>query len=819
MNCAVGGCSGQLEDGYCNLCGTKVSAPGSSLSQPLSTPMASGSTPGTMSNVPSNACVDATCAGMIEDGYCNLCGLKAGLAAGVAGSTGMASQATAPSMASVRSTRTATSQTRRTQTRRTATVRSRLGVGLVTIAPIPVADPSAALMVNATVSEDKRFCAACAEPVGRSKGERIGKDNGFCGKCGKPFDFSPKLNKGEIIGGQYEVAGALAHGGLGWIYLARDRNVSNRWVVLKGLLDSGDVDALAAAVAEQRFLASVEHPAIVKIFNVVQHDGAGYTVMEFVGGKSLKTILKDRLKANSGNADPLPPDQAIAYMLELLPAFSYLHKLGLIYCDLKPDNLIQQGDALKLIDLGGVRRIDDAQSAIYGTVGFQAPEIAEMGPSISSDLFTVGRTLATLCTDFRGYQSQYAFTLPPAADVPLYQRFTSLYSFLKKSTAPHPDDRFQTAEEMSEQLLGVLREVVAISSGMPVPAASSLFGPPPAPSRAVTFGSATSGSAVSRSATAGSATSGSATDEGETDDWAAAVALLPDLRIDPEDPNAATVSSLPTDPSLALSILKRVVAESPETRLAWIRVQFGASAFSDAQHLMTGLATADPWDWRADWWRGVLALRSGKASQAAESFQKVVFEVPGELAPKLAFALASEKAGNHVAAAANYEIVAATDPQYISATTGLIRSLSALGNRAGALTVAKRIPETSVFHDNVQLALVSSLMELRRQPDGTATLDAVDLDRASALVSTLSLTPEASNNLRVQYLGEVLAELETQALKPDAAKKVFGVALTDSDIRLGLEDSLRQLARSAPSSAQRIALVDRANAVRPRTSR
>jgi serine/threonine-protein kinase PknG len=797
MNCAVSGCSGQLEDGYCNLCGTKASAPGSALSQPLSTPTASGGgaqVGSGASTASSNVCVDTACSGIIEDGYCNVCGLKAGLGAGAAGSTAMASQPTAPSMASVRSTRTATSQTRRTQTRRTATVRSRLGAGLVTIAPIPVADPSAALMVNATVSEDKRFCAACAEPVGRSKGERIGKDSGFCGKCGKPFDFSPKLNKGEIIGGQYEVAGALAHGGLGWIYLARDRNVSNRWVVLKGLLDSGDVDALAAAVAEQRFLASVEHPAIVKIFNVVQHDGAGYTVMEFVGGKSLKTILKDRLKANSGNADPLPPDQAIAYMLELLPAFSYLHKLGLIYCDLKPDNLIQQGDALKLIDLGGVRRIDDAQSAIYGTVGFQAPEIAEMGPSISSDLFTVGRTLATLCTDFRGYQSQYAFTLPPASDVPLYQRFTSLYAFLKKSTAPHPDDRFQTAEEMSEQLLGVLREVVAISSGSPVPATSSLFGPPPAPSRSASSG-------------------------GESDEWAAVTALLPELRVDPEDPNAAIISSLPTDPSLALSTLKRVVAESPETRLAWIRVQFSASAFSDAQSLMTALATADPWDWRADWWRGVLALRSGNASLAAESFQKVVFEVPGELAPKLAFALASEMAGDHVGAAANYEIVAATDPQFISATTGLIRSFSALGNRAGALTAAKRISETSVFHDNVQLTLVRSLMELRRQPDGTATLDPVDLDRASELVSTLRLPPEASNTLRVQYLSEVLSGLETQALKPDAAKKVFGVSLTDRDIRLGLEDSLRQLARSAPNTAQRIALVDRANAVRPRTAR
>src|SRR5438067_2351281 len=83
------------------------------------------------------------------------------------------------------------------------------------------------------------------------------------------------------------VVGALAHGGLGWIYLAVDRAVSDRWVVLKGLLDTGDEDALAAAVSERRFLAEIEHPNIVRIYNFVEHldqrSGTldGYIVMEY----------------------------------------------------------------------------------------------------------------------------------------------------------------------------------------------------------------------------------------------------------------------------------------------------------------------------------------------------------------------------------------------------------------------------------------------------------------------------------------------------------------------------------------------------------
>ena len=208
------------------------------------------------------------------------------------------------------------------------------------------------------------------------------------------------------------MAGCLAHGGLGWIYLARDKNVSNRWVVLKGLLNSGDPDALAAAIAEQRFLAQVSHPHIVEIYNFVTHDDAGYIVMEYVGGTSLKSILKQRMR-RSGRYDPIPADQALAYIIEILPAFQYLHDLGLVYCDFKPDNLIQVGDMIKLIDLGGVRRIDDDDSAIFGTVGYQAPEVAAQGTTVASDIYTIGRTLVVLMMEFRGYQSTYVDSLPP----------------------------------------------------------------------------------------------------------------------------------------------------------------------------------------------------------------------------------------------------------------------------------------------------------------------------------------------------------------------------------------------------------------------
>ena len=167
----------------------------------------------------------------------------------------------------------------------------------------------------------------------------------------------PKLSRGDLVGGQYEVRGCIAHGGLGWIYLAIDRNVHNRWVVLKGLVNSADADAMATAEAEALALAEVEHPNIVRIHNFVEHkDSAGtamgYIVMEYVGGTSLKQIRK----ANNG---PLPPDQAVAYIVEIAPALGYLHEEGLAYCDFKPDNVMQSDEQLKLIDLGATVAMDD----------------------------------------------------------------------------------------------------------------------------------------------------------------------------------------------------------------------------------------------------------------------------------------------------------------------------------------------------------------------------------------------------------------------------------------------------------------------------
>ncbi|WUC93668.1 serine/threonine-protein kinase PknG [Streptomyces sp. NBC_00525] len=361
--------------------------------------------------------------------------------------------------------------------------RNRLGAGLVQVPDVPRPDPRTAVMENPEVPERKRFCSRsdCGAPVGRARGERPGRTEGFCTKCGHPYSFVPKLEAGDVVHGQYEVAGCLAHGGLGWVYLAVDRAVSDRWVVLKGLLDTGDQDAMAAAISERRFLAEIEHSNIVRIYNFVEHldqrTGSldGYIVMEYVGGKSLKEIANER-RTPAGKRDPLPVEQACAFGIEALEALGHLHSRNLLYCDFKVDNAIQTEDQLKLIDMGAVRRMDDEESAIYGTVGYQAPEVAELGPSVASDLYTVARTLAVLTFDFQGYTNVFVDSLPDPDNIEVFRTYESFYRLLVRATDPDPARRFASAAEMAEQLTGVLREVVSLQSGRPRPALSTLFG-------------------------------------------------------------------------------------------------------------------------------------------------------------------------------------------------------------------------------------------------------------------------------------------------------------------------------------------------------
>jgi serine/threonine-protein kinase PknG len=721
-------------------------------------------------------CTREGCTGTIVDGYCDTCGMAPPRAA-VPATLAPAQPIPPPSALTVSATGTA----RRATTGRTRTsARGRLGAGLVEIPPVPFRDPADAVLGDsAMVPESRRFCARCDEPVGRGRDGAPGRTAGFCRKCGAAFSFEPQLRAGELVAGQYEVVGCLAHGGMGWVYLARDRNVSDRWVVLKGLLNAGDDDAMAAALAERRFLAEVEHPNIVKIFNFVQHESSGYIVMEYVGGRSLKQILTSRREANGGEADPLPPAQAIAYMLEILPAMGYLHQLGLLFCDFKIDNVIQTQHSLKLIDLGGVYRMDDPTSAVFGTVGYQAPEIAGAGPSIASDLFTVARTLAVLCFDFRGYQSTYRFTLPPQESVPLLTRYDSLHRFLLAGTAPDPDDRFQSAEDMADQLYGVLREIVAEEEGRAVPAPSRLF-------------------------------SGPLRGGHEQPDWR----TLPRPQVDTDDPAAGFLATIAAaDPPQLIAQLNAAPERTVEVELRHAAALIELGEWGRAESLLSGVEAANRWEWRVAWYRGVAELARERPDLAGAQFTTVYESLPGELAAKHALGLTAESAREWSEAARWYDIVSRTDPAFTAATFGLARCLLEADHRAAALAAYDRVPESSSAYVEAQIARIHGLTAPNGDGDGRAD----ELLVAGTILESLPVKGEQRSHLQAELLEAALELVERGEVFDDGRASLLGHRFLERDLRFAVERSYRELARWASRNSERIQLVDRANQVRPRT--
>ncbi|HVH23168.1 MAG TPA: tetratricopeptide repeat protein, partial [Pseudonocardia sp.] len=678
--------------------------------------------------------------------------------------------------------------------RSTGSSRGHLGGGLVDVPPVPRIDPASALLPDPQVAEEKRFCTSCGQPVGRSEDGRPGPVEGVCPRDGTPFSFTPALHPGDLVAGQYDVQGSLAHGGLGWIYLALDRNVENRWVVLKGLVNAADSDAMAAAIAERRYLAQVSHPNIVTIHNFVQHPGedgtpVGYIVMEYVGGSSLKELL-DARRQDDGSIEPMPVPQAIAYALDILPALGHLHALGLAYCDFKPENVIQYDRQLKLIDLGAVIRVDDRRSALFGTVGYQAPEIPTEGPSAGSDVYTVGRTLAVLTLGMSPTRQGNPTELPDPADHPVLAAHESFHRLLLRATDPDPLRRFESTDELADQLSGVLREVLALSDGEPRPTVSTVLGP--------VRGTFAADLLI-------------ANGEPGRPDPARVATRLPAPLVDPADEAAALLATATVvDPEEISQLVDAAAEPSVELRLRLARAHLDDGDPSAAREVLDDLAAEEPDDWRLGWYRGVAALLDGDPMAAITFFDGVYTALPGEPAVKLALAAAAECAGQDEDAERRYRLVARVDRGYADALFGLARARIRTGNRVGALRVLDAVPESSSRHIAAQLGAVQAIL----LANGAAT-DEVALRAAAARVERLPLDPATDQEVRASLLNAAIGTV--RAGPHTTAAPFLGHPWAERELRLALERCLRTAARLTTDAATRIALVDRANAARPRT--
>lgn len=800
MKCTQPGCVGTIADGYCDYCGMPPASPAAQPAQRPAAAAAAGETvtkprgsqtkaPTPGSARPSAApqatlgkrggpCPQPGCQGTIIDGYCNYCGnppdAKPPAPKPQLLGTTLSTTATAAELGTVlMGSALVGPNSGQTPVRSDAhRPRTRIGAGVTTVPPAPPVDPAKAVMTDPIVPEERRNCPNCGEPIGRSVDGKPGDVAGECANCGTAFNFKPAIASGELVSRQYEVMGALAYGGMGWIYLARDRNVSDRWVVLKGLLNAGDADASAAAKSEKEFLAAVEHPLIVEIYNFVQHAEARYIVMEYVPGRSITQLLKQRKKANKDNHDPLPVDWALAYTIEILPAFTYLHDAGLLYCDFKPDNLMQVGDSVKLIDLGAVRRITDHTSPIFGTTGYQAPEVADLGPSVASDIYTLGRALLVMAAEFRGYQTEYVDSLPPLSKMPLFAEHDSFYRLVQRACAPVREDRFQSAEDLRVQAMGVLREVVGRQSPGAATAShlSTLFSPPMT--------------------------------AGHGSDWTQLPKLLPD----PTDPMTQWMSSITLDdPRQRLSALTKAPQRTAAVMLAQIELALELGDRKTAASVIQELLKADPWDWRAIWMQGISAMQAGAWHEAQAPFNTVYAQVPGELAPKFALAVACERGEQPELAEELHAICASTDANYVTPSAfAMARIRLARGDEKGTLAALDLVPPTSRGYTDARTAHAKLLLKR----DGSMA----ELASAWNAIQSAGLDPISTARIEIEVLENALRLARAQ--KSSGQVLFGGEPAIERNLRPKLEKAYQDLAMWSRDDEERRRLITQADSTR-----
>ncbi len=245
--------------------------------------------------------------------------------------------------------------------------------------------------------------AAAAHGINADEAETVAPRN----ISNVPHFDTPFVDSGHDTGalekvhyfGDYELLAEIARGGMGVVYKARQVSLK-RVVALKMILAgqlAGDSD-VQRFYSEARTAAHLQHPNIVAIHEVGQHNGQHYFSMDYVEGKSLAAISRDH---------PLPANQAAAYVQTIAGAIHYAHEKGVLHRDLKPANVLMDiSGQPRVTDFGLAKRIQadaklTATGAVLGTPSYMPPEQAsadrgQVGPA--SDVYSLGAVLYELVT-------------------------------------------------------------------------------------------------------------------------------------------------------------------------------------------------------------------------------------------------------------------------------------------------------------------------------------------------------------------------------------------------------------------------------------
>lgn len=253
---------------------------------------------------------------------------------------------------------------------------------------------------------------------------------------------------GQVIDDKYEILTLIGQGGMSKVYLAMDKRLNKQWAVKeieKRARDKNNDVVIQSAIAEANMIKQLDHPAIVRIVDIIDNGNVIYIIEDYIEGETLSSIL-DRNGAQ-------PQEMVIEWAIQICKALEYLHtrKPPIIYRDMKPANVMLKPDGtIKVIDFGIAREYKEQNlqdTVSLGTKGYAAPEqFGGKGQTDArTDVYCLGVTLYHLLTGQNPCE-------PPYEIYPIRhwnpQLSAGLEAIIQKCTQLNPQDRYQSCAEL-----------------------------------------------------------------------------------------------------------------------------------------------------------------------------------------------------------------------------------------------------------------------------------------------------------------------------------------------------------------------------------
>jgi hypothetical protein len=303
--------------------------------------------------------------------------------------------------------------------------------------------------------------------------------------------------------GPYEILAPIGAGGMGEVYRARDTRLG-REVAIKVLPEAlaKDAERLQRFEQEARTIAALNHPNILGIHDIGNHDGTPFLVSELLEGQTLREKLE---------AGPLPLRRAIEYALGIAQRLAAAHDKGIVHRDLKPENVfITREGRVKVLDFGLAKLLRPEQSRdtvatlaspatlpgmVMGTVGYMSPEQVKGGASDArSDIFSFGAVLYEMLSGKRAFkcdtsaETMTAILREEPADLTEtgWQGPPALQRILTRCLEKNVERRFQSASDLAF----AIESLSGSSSATSASPISQAVGPPKTPRPWLTWAAA-----------------------------------------------------------------------------------------------------------------------------------------------------------------------------------------------------------------------------------------------------------------------------------------------------------------------------------------